>query len=80
MVAFDDLEYLCYIGNLGQNVCDEYILVASKGLSEEIIKQRIKFGEIKTGDPDIDEDMKNFDEIEFVESSRWTIVKLLTYG
>ncbi len=39
MVAFDDLEYLCYIGNLSQNVCDEYILVASKGLSEEIIKQ-----------------------------------------
>lgn len=80
MVAFDDNEYLCYIGELSQNVCDEYFLVASKGLSEEIIKQRIKAGEIKTGDPDIDEDIKNFDEIEFVESSRWTIVKLLTYG
>lgn len=50
MVAFDDNEYLCYIGDLSQNVCDEYILVASKGLSEKIIKQRIKAGEIKTGE------------------------------
>jgi hypothetical protein len=80
MVNFYDKEYLWYVGDLGQDVCDEYILVASKGLSEETIKQRIKAGEIKTRDPDIDEDIKNFDEIEFVESSRWTIVKLLTYG
>jgi hypothetical protein len=80
MVAFDDNEYLLYIGYLTQNVCDEYFLVASKGLSKEIIKQRIKAGEIKTRDPDIDQDMKNFDEIEFVDSSRWTIVKLFTYG
>jgi hypothetical protein len=80
MVNFHENEYLWYVGHIGQNVCDEYILVASKELSEEIIKQRIKVGEIKTGDPDIDDNMKNFDEIEFVESSRWTIVKLLTYG
>lgn len=80
MVNFYNKEYIWYVGNLGQDVCDEYILVASKGLSEEIIKQRIKVGEIKTGDSDRDEDIKNFDEIEFVESSRWIIIKLLTYG
>lgn len=80
MVNFDDNENLCYVGAILQDVCDEYILVASKGLSEEIIKQRIKAGEIKTGDCDIDEDIQTFDEIEFVKSSRWTIVKLLTYG
>lgn len=80
MLNFHDREYLWFVGNIGQDVCDEYILVASKGLSEEIIKQRIKAGEIKTGESDKDEDIMTFDEIEFVESSRWTIVKLLTYG
>lgn len=58
MVTFHDNEYLWYVGNLGQDVCDEYILVASKGLSEETIKQRIQANEIKTRDPDRDEDIK----------------------
>lgn len=80
MVNFYENEYIWFVGELRQDVCDEYILFASKGLSEETIIQRIKAGEIKTGDYDMNEDIKDFDEIEFVESSRWTIVKLLTYG
>jgi hypothetical protein len=73
-------KYLWFVGSIQQDACDEYILVASKGLSQQIIKERINTGEIKTGDFDMDEDIMIFDEIEFVESSRWIIVKLLTYG
>lgn len=80
MENFYDQDNLWFVGEIKQNVCDEYILVASKGLSEETIKQRIKDGEIKTGDTDTDEDIMIFDEIEFIKSKRWIIVKLLTYG
>ena len=80
MVNFYDQDNLWFVGEIKQDVCDEYILVASKGLSEETIKQRIKDGEIKTGDTDTDEDIMIFDEIEFIKSKRWTIIKLLTYG
>jgi hypothetical protein len=73
-------EHLWYVGKIAQDACDEYILVASKGLSEETIKQRIKAGEIKTGEFETDEDIMSFDEIEFIKSTRWTIVKILTYG
>lgn len=80
MKSFHDKESIFYIGYIGGDDCDEYLLVASKGLSEETIKQRIKSGEIKTGESDTDDDMMSFNEIEFIESKRWTIVKLLTYG
>ena len=74
---------LRFLGRCGEDYCDEYFLVADKRLSEESVKTMIahrNFLGAEELDPSTVDDLVTYNDIEFILSERWTIVRLLTYG